>query len=289
MRKIIPTVFSLFAIGFIAVLSVATFAADNKSAPSKDDIRAACAAVTEACLDACEKAVMTGPESNTCKNGCGNKFQACIDSVASKGGGVLSNEPTVERPPVAADNTANPSGDIAAACEATLVACEEACDAAKFTDAQRQQCGATCAGANDQCTGRHLQARKGAGWRRQFWQRKSYKKDAVRCLDGYALFLIRYLIKAIASTMGDGCHARSLSLCLCLSVFPFPPLRIASGVWRYAHLNAISEQSLGRRTVRNVLAHVFQTIRNASGSSCSNPIPGPARIARRPSWPLCNE
>ena len=153
MRKIVPTVVSLLAIGFIALLSVATFGADNKSAPSKDDIRAACAAVTEACLDACEKAVMTGPESNACNNGCGNKFQACIDSVASKGGGVLSTEPTVERQPVAADNSANPSGDIAAACLATLIACEEACNAAKFTDAQRQQCGATCSSANDQCTG----------------------------------------------------------------------------------------------------------------------------------------
>ena len=51
----------------------------------------------------------------------------------------------------AADNSTGPLPDADGLCEAASVVCEESCDLAKFTAAQREQCGTSCKGSYDRC------------------------------------------------------------------------------------------------------------------------------------------
>lgn len=52
-----------------------------------------------------------------------------------------------------ADNSKISKADVEKICLASLILCEESCNAAVYTSAQRSVCGANCASIRDQCVG----------------------------------------------------------------------------------------------------------------------------------------
>jgi hypothetical protein len=57
----------------------------------------------------------------------------------------------VAAPAAARDNDGGPLPDEDALCEAANVLCQESCDGAKYTSAQRGACGNNCKSAYDRC------------------------------------------------------------------------------------------------------------------------------------------
>lgn len=53
---------------------------------------------------------------------------------------------------LAEDNGGGPEPDADGLCEATVTVCEESCDLAKYTLAQRNECGSNCKASYDKCT-----------------------------------------------------------------------------------------------------------------------------------------
>ena len=66
-------------------------ATDNSKKLSKTDIITICFNVGEVCLDACDKAVLTGTEWSACTRGCESSRDACVKS-AGRSSGATSND-----------------------------------------------------------------------------------------------------------------------------------------------------------------------------------------------------
>ena len=70
----------------IAAAVTAAFAADNSKKLSKTDIITICFNAAEVCLDACDKAMLTGAEWNKCTGVCEGARDACVKSAGRSSG-----------------------------------------------------------------------------------------------------------------------------------------------------------------------------------------------------------
>ncbi len=81
--QVVFKVFIAFSISVsIGGITSRALAADNKSGPV--DITTICYNALMVCMDACDKAKLTGTEYNNCNRGCNSANTACLGGQARK-------------------------------------------------------------------------------------------------------------------------------------------------------------------------------------------------------------